>query len=145
MQQRSNWFKVAQAAMDAQEGQTEGQATQQGVPAQNAAVQPAPTPTPVQNAATADKRQKMIENVHRVAIPDLARRSLPVLNQVLYSLGNEVTGTNNLHLQPAAAKAITIEIIAEWLAAVRQNGSVSNLETILANSPRLNAMVDQSV
>jgi hypothetical protein len=139
MHQISNWFKVAQEAMNAQEGQ------EQSVQSQEAAIQPNPTPTPVQNTETAEKQQQMMEKIHNVTIPDLARRSLPVLNQALDSLGNEVMGTNNLHLQPAAAKAITVEIISEWLASVRQNGSVSNLETILANSPRLNAMVDQSV
>ena len=138
-----NWLKTA---IDGEQAIQDNQATQQGAAHQNAAQQgdtqqkatqpsqnPAPTPTAQQKAQSGNKQRAQLDAIRDVVIPDVARRSLPALNQSLYFLVNELMSRDDLKLSEDAARKLAIAIMAEWLGASR-SGTVSDLGSILAKS-----------
>ena len=138
-----NWLKTA---IDGEQATQDNQATQQGAAQQNAAQQgdtqqkatqpsqnPAPTPTAQQKAQSGNKQRAQLDAIRDVVIPDVARRSLPALNQSLYFLVNELMSRDDLKLSEDAARKLAIAIMAEWLGASR-SGTVSDLGSILAKS-----------
>ena len=139
-----NWLKTA---IDGEQATQDNQATQQGAAQQNAAQQgdtqqkatqpsqnPAPTPTAQQKAQSGNKQRAQLDAIRDVVIPDVARRSLPALNQSLYFLVNELRSRDDLKLSEDAARKLAIAIMEAWLGASR-SGTVSDLGSVLAKSP----------
>ncbi len=142
-----NWLKIALAAeQQANNGQPNQptQPTQPGQPNQlaegEAPISPAPTPTTEQNVAAGKQQRQEFSKVREISVPDAARAALPTLNQSLYYLTNELMSREDLQLPTPAARALAIEIMAEWLAASRK-GVVSDLASIVMSSPRISAVL----
>ena len=139
-----DWLKTAMDAM----GQPQAGQPAMGQPAMGqppagegeAPVEPQPTPTTAQRVQTTRAQQAEVGAMAEVSVPDAARRALPALNQALHLLTSELASMDDMRLPEDAARALAIEIMAEWLAASRK-GTVSDLASVVARSQRVQGIV----
>jgi len=146
-----NWLKTAISAEQAPTGDNPGgqqtvqptQTATQGaqesaqVPEQGQSkISPSPTPTPAQAAAQGKQQRREQDQVFQVAIPQAAQASIASLNQGLKSLISNLMSKDELGLTEDAAKALAVEIAAEWIGASRK-GVVTRLDDVVVKSTRL--------
>lgn len=150
MQNENNWFRIATAAEQPAEGDQQAENaisgfSQPGIkPAsEESSVSPKPTPTPVQKSEQGKQQQSQNAYIHQVALPDIANKALPTLNESLYNLTSSITAREDLNLTQDQSRLLAIEIIAAWLASSRQN-MVSEMSSIVAGSARINSVVDSN-
>lgn len=141
---KDNWLKVAIAAeTQGQEPNVGGNAISENKAYQSAetpAINPKPTPTTEQQARTTQRQRAEIGKTLEVSLPDVARQALPALNQSLHILTTELSSRGDLNITPNIARALAVEIMAEWLAASRKS-VVSDLASIVAKSSRIQSVV----
>ena len=148
-----DWLKTALAAEAPQTGGTPGgqQTIQPPAPvAQEGAqqdpqdvspIKPAPTPTTEQNAAKGKQQNDKMGHMMQVSLPIAAQESLGKLNQSLDDMSESLSKNSSLDLQPQAARALAVEIMAEWLGASR-SGPVSQLAPKISGSKRIQALLE---
>jgi len=95
-----NWFKIAQTneqtavhqqAVNAIGGYNNSLSQQ---PGQNQ-IAPAPTKTPTQNVQQGKEQQAELDSIRQVALPDIANKALPTLNESLHFLTNEIVSRDD--------------------------------------------------
>lgn len=150
---QNNWFKTALASEPISDSTQQATNAVSGVsPLGNQPPNPANTSKPAGNAKPTQNQteqeqqsknqQTKREQTHRIALPEIANKVLPMLNSSLYSLTNEIMLRDDLNLPRESARGLAIEIMAAWLAASRQT-DVSNLEQVVTNSMRISTLVNR--
>jgi hypothetical protein len=137
---QNNWLKIAQIAEQTSEGNQQAvnavsgkniTGTQPQQPDQRNQTQQKPPQKSDQN------NQIETARIRQEAIADIARSSLPSLNESLHFLSTEIMSRDDVRLPKEYANLIAVEIMAAWLAASR-NGTVSDLASVVMKSARIN-------